>query len=193
MQRTLPLLLTPLLLLAGCFGDKPSTPTTQEPTIPTAPQPFNLTVNWNGNVPTEAWVCAVLVCLGGALTKGDMEKEIKLNGTLTTVDVKLTWTPASPLTNELDFYAFKVTSDGNGQMGEEMGSAHGASPLAISLKDLNVTAQSLVLVVWHNGIWAGPVGGGVTTDQPFTVKGQVTIRPEEKPEKKSTQEEPLPY
>jgi hypothetical protein len=71
-------------------------------------------VAWEGYLGTGAVACAVVVCAGAHPDGGDLLGDIAGAGPSLRFDLNLTWTPASPATEELWFAVFAFESCGDG-------------------------------------------------------------------------------
>lgn len=150
--------------------------TVDEPSIEVLP------VAWEGNLGTWGGACTDGAGCVFQQVEGDTtDLVLERPGTnLTGANLTLTWTAASPATEELGFAIMVMaTCDGCESPMEEW--VEGASPLTLALADLDLAldADHVIHVYVYNaqgGVDAGVAWAGGTPDQAFAVAGDLTLK-----------------
>lgn len=188
-------LLIPVLILAGCTdADEPATgadggtglasapaPGTMEP----APdRPLIVPILLEGSTATQAYVCveAAPPCLHHAVVPGTSDLMLDgLAGRIEGGSLSLTWSAASPATQELAFGLMLMGGEGDECASVSLGLARGTSPLAIDIAPSErALCEGETLHAWaSNGIYAGepPAYAQLDLDQAFRLEGSVTFAP----------------
>lgn len=138
----------------------------------------SLDVDWAGKVPTRVFACVTApACQGFEATEADDSWETNLTGPLSGVDLTLTWTPSSPLTNELFIAVRCYISSEKRCAGWTGTSASGVSPLRV-VEPANSSSVGAMLVVYVVPVESLPVGfnADAATDQPFRLTGTIALR-----------------
>lgn len=133
--------------------------------------PFNA----EGNTYNGIYACAVILCQGTDLPTsgtGPSWFEPELHGTLLAAELTLTWTPTTPLTDELLLGIAYETEEGV----TDFAYATGTSPLTLSETTLNIPADKVL------GVYVNPykcLGAAIAIacyglEQTFTIEGTLT-------------------
>lgn len=180
-----------MLSVSGCIGDQGASSGQAEDEHPGEPEGDgssgvlnrSLEIHWNGTVSRH--VCPIIGqdwCTGADLGDGDDWSPEHLvpvrNATPVRVDVNLTWTPETPLTEELTFKLQRCTgSPGDAECGYQRMTT-GVSRLRIQADALGNRSQGrLALEVQSRDPWpTGAANGSLSpTSQDFVVRGRVLL------------------
>lgn len=161
----------------GPSGDGNLTPAAAPPDVTPAPRLLSTPLSWNGSLGTAACVpSGPDACIMPVDPEDQGRFDLAAPATPRRLSATMTWTPASPLTEDLVFGAYVLTSCGEGCV-EAMPVADplvGPSPLAL---DVNLPAlaegESFVLLVGQPRLTPSPVYAMARAEQAFTVEGVV--------------------
>ncbi len=171
--------------LAGCIG-APGTTSDLAPASDQAAQPpdgwteATTPIDWDGNL--GSWACAPMgpkTCGGTGLGDRDSGHPIEPDGRPQRIELTLSWTALSPLTEELTLSVAPYTSCGEGCYSTSGGydPVQGGSPLTLELDDIALEGEQLGYMIYVDGatwIHEGPVLTGASHHQPFHVEGTLT-------------------
>lgn len=157
------------LALAGCVTGAPEevdAASAQNALAAATPNAASVPFAFDGSFAPGGTVCPVVTCEGVG-PGNERIAELELKGTLTAVDLVLTWDAATPAMEELRLGVSWGPSDDR-----EYEFVDGASPLALAVSDLAVTADDEPLV-W---VWVPEKVPFlyVHTPQDFHVEGTIT-------------------
>lgn len=142
-----------------------------------------IVVDFEGRFTKGARVCTQTECVGQGVFEGETEREFgDLSGIITATAVRIEWAATSPGTQRLGVGIMTMWRECDDCEPVEFGSAYGPSPLTIDLAGLSVPLDERgVLHVYAYPLSTADEAGYVvvSNDQPFTVRGTVTLAPEE--------------
>lgn len=176
------------ILFSGCLdGDKPGPQDSSLPLVSTTPPPIDVPISWQGKIDAGIEACVfyspVTFCTF-LLPHGDTVKEFPLNGTVSAVNVTLTWTASSALMERLILTAYEGEdcSAEEGAVGCSLylaiDSVEGTSPLKLSIPNANLTKDDrLVFEVESPNRAPSPAYAVVNTEQPFQLEGSYRVQP----------------
>lgn len=141
------------LLAAGCLSEpQPVAPVGDAATVAAAPTPtlgvadttpsemVEVPLAFSGRYPTAAYACHAAVSCQGVET-GPYENDVEvggLQGTVTGVDVTMTWTASGPTMEKMGLAAMVMYADCEECESVEFAATTGASPLVLKADGLRV-------------------------------------------------------
>ena len=206
LRRALALPLLVLLPLAGCIADDPGVETANDPgtttsTETSSPSPgagsaagnatgaaqdnataaaLSAVVAWDGSL--AAAVCAPMgpnSCMFPISFDGDSAEPLPRLAGPAKGDLTLTWTPSSPLTEELvlGVFAYRSCGDGCYEGTEFFQHVSGPSPLVLAVDaPLLPEGEALLLYVHQPRLTPDPVYAFARAEQPFHVEGLLQVK-----------------
>ena len=156
------------LLAAGCVGEEPAPAAETDPTTPAASDAAGVTpptntsgdvppvletvvIAFDGTFPTQAGACdfeTLGQCQGSGTGESARAWVYETLGTATGLQVEMTWSAATPATQQLSLNAIACVGSEDGSITcSSLGAASGPSPLALELLGLDVTPGAEVRVI----------------------------------------------
>lgn len=138
-------------------------------------------INWTGAIPYGAWACTPATGCDVATPDayGAQHFEELTNGTLSGGNLTLTWTPESPLTEEMSLGAYLYVPDCDEceeiDLGPDM---TGTSPLTMPIAAGFVIPLGMQIHLWAYGgpnQSSSPLYAGTSGAQSFRVDGSLAI------------------